>query len=239
MVIGPLIALFVIATISLLLVRIGATALMMTGLSWDIANFQACSSFFGVGFTTSESEHVVNHPLRRRIIRDLILSGNVGLTSAMTTAIITFLDIKNSSAVLSTLGILIVGLIVLFLLAKIGLVQTLLDKSIRKGLASMGMVHAADYDLLLKVQSGFCVSELEISADDALAGKMLGDSRPADHGIIVLGITKPDSTFLGAPNRYEKVEPGDTLLVYGSEASIQALHSPSQEGSPKHSATPK
>ena len=98
---------------------------------------------------------MVNHPLRRRIIRDLIISGNVGLTSTLTTAIITFLDVKNSDAVLSTPGILIIGALILFLLAKIGVVQRLIETSIRKGLVGMGMVHVADYDLLLKVQSGY------------------------------------------------------------------------------------
>ena len=232
MVIGPLIALFVIAIVSLLIVRVGATALMMTGLSWDIANFQAYSSFYGVGFTTSEAEHVVNHPLRRRIIRDLIISGNVGLTSALTTAIITFLDVKDSEAVLSTLGSLFVGGLTLFLLAKIGVVRRLIDTSIHRGLAGMGMVHVADYDLLLKVQSGFCVSELEISAADDLAGRDLGDSRPADKGVIVLGITKPSGEFIGAPSRHETVEIGDTLLVYGSESAIQSMRP-----GPEHSSS--
>ena len=167
---------------------------------------------------------MVNHPLRRRIIRDLIISRNVGLTSALTTAIITFLDVKNSDAVLSTLGILIIGDVILFLLTKIGVVQRLIDTSIRKGLVGMGMVHVADYDLLLKEQSGYCVSELEISATDELAGADLGDSRPADKGIIVLGITKPSGKLIGAPSRHERVEIGDTLLIYGSESAIQSLH---------------
>ena len=231
MVIGPLIALFVIAIVSLLIVRVGATALMMTGLSWDIANFQAYSSFFGVGFTTSEAEHVVNHPLRRRIIRDLIISGNVGLTSALTTAIITFVDVRDSDAALSTLGILIAGILILILLAKIGVVQRVIDTTIRRGLAGMGMVHVADYDLLLKVQSGYCVSELEISAGNQLAGEDLGDSRPADKGIVVLGITKPSGEFIGAPRRHETVEIGDTLLVYGSESAIQSMHLGSEKSS--------
>ena len=68
---APVIALLVIALVSLLAVRVGATALMMTGISWDTASFQAYSAFFGVGFTTKEAELVVNHPVRRRIIRDL------------------------------------------------------------------------------------------------------------------------------------------------------------------------
>jgi hypothetical protein len=204
---------------------------MMTGLSWDIANFQAYSSFFGVGFTTSEAEHVVNHPLRRRIIRDLIISGNVGLTSALTTAIITFVDVRDSDAALSTLGILIAGILILILLAKIGVVQRVIDTTIRRGLAGMGMVHVADYDLLLKVQSGYCVSELEISAGNQLAGEDLGDSRPADKGIVVLGITKPSGEFIGAPRRHETVEIGDTLLVYGSESAIQSMHLGSEKSS--------
>ena len=106
---GPLIALLAIVTVSLLIVRIGTTALMMTGLGRDTSSFQSYSAFFGVGFTTEEAENVVNHPVRRRIIRDLILFGNVGLTSALATIIITFLDAKSSSTgqVASHLGILI------------------------------------------------------------------------------------------------------------------------------------
>ncbi|MDP4582910.1 MAG: hypothetical protein NWT04_03235, partial [Verrucomicrobiales bacterium] len=79
---GPLLTLLVIVTISLIVVRVGSTALMMTGLSYDTASFQSYSAFFGVGFTTKEAELVVDHPVRRRIIRDLILAGNIGLTSA-------------------------------------------------------------------------------------------------------------------------------------------------------------
>ena len=77
---AAIVSLIVIAMVSLLAVRAGTTALMMTGLSWDTASFQSYSAFFGVGFTTREAEMVVNHPVRRRIIRDLILAGNIGVT---------------------------------------------------------------------------------------------------------------------------------------------------------------
>ncbi len=49
----PLLALLIIIIVALVIVRIGAKALMMTGLSRDVADFQAISCFFGVGFTTS------------------------------------------------------------------------------------------------------------------------------------------------------------------------------------------
>lgn len=85
-------ALFVITVLSLLVIRVGATALMMTGLGWDTASFQSYSAFFGADFTTKEAEMVVNHPVRRRIIRDLIFAGNIGLTSGLVTLIVTVLQ---------------------------------------------------------------------------------------------------------------------------------------------------
>ncbi len=186
---GPLIALLAIVIVSLLIVRVGATALMMTGLSWDTANFQSYSAFFGVGFTTREAEHVVNHPIRRRIIRDLILLGNVGLTSALATIIITFIDAKDSFGnLMGTLGLMTGGVVALFLLAKIGVVQKLIDFSIHRALERSNALRVADYDLLLHVQAGYCVSEIDILPDHPLAGKALGDSRPADQGLLVLGI---------------------------------------------------
>ena len=87
-----IITLAVIAFFSLLAVRVATIALTMTGLSYDTAIFQSYSAFFGVGFTTREAELVVNHPVRRRIIRDLILAGNVGLTSALATTVASLLQ---------------------------------------------------------------------------------------------------------------------------------------------------
>lgn len=86
---GSLLALLAIVFISLLVVRIGTNALMLTGMSLTASRFQASSAFFGVGFTTSEAEMVVGHEVRRRIILHLIIAGNIGLTSAMATLIVT------------------------------------------------------------------------------------------------------------------------------------------------------
>jgi hypothetical protein len=90
-----LVWLVIIAIASLLVVRLGTTALVLTGLERDTSEFQAYSAFFGVGFTTRESEHVVNHPVRRRIVQHLILAGQVGLTSVIVPLVVTFVNIKS------------------------------------------------------------------------------------------------------------------------------------------------
>jgi hypothetical protein len=70
-----LVSLLVIIALSIIVVRIGSIALELTGVSSEIASFQAQSAFSGVGFTTTESETIVTHPVRRRIIKILILWG--------------------------------------------------------------------------------------------------------------------------------------------------------------------
>ena len=66
----------IIILLGLLINRIATAALMSTGMSKEMARFQARSAFSTVGFTTTESESVVNHPVRRRIIAFLRIQCN-------------------------------------------------------------------------------------------------------------------------------------------------------------------
>ena len=220
---GALLTLLVIATVSLVAVRVASTALMMTGLSWDTASFQAYSAFFGVGFTTSEAEMVVRHPIRRRIIRDLILAGNVGLTSAAATLVVTFVQDKSTGDVLRSIAIIGGGLAIFVFVFNLGFVKRIMDSLIRNTLEKAGLSHALDYELLLRVESGYCISEVEILDSCRLAGKMLKETRPADDGIIVLGITRLDGAFCGTPGPTERIERGDVITVYGKEEVIRHL----------------
>ena len=218
---GAILALLIIASLSLIAVRVGATALMMTGLSWDSASFQAYSAFFGVGFTTREAEMVVNHPLRRRIIRDLILAGNIGLTSALATLIVTFVQSKGTSQTITSLAMIAGGLVLLLILSKLGFLRRLLDKIIRHSLESAGVVHALDYELLLRVESGYCISEIDVLEDNPIAGKTLAESRPADLGVVILSIQREDGSFTGAPGPNDIVRGTDVITAYGHEDDLR------------------
>ena len=91
-------------TLSILITRVAAIALMMTGLSREVAAFQARSAFTGVGLTTSETETVVNHPVRRRIIMSLMLFGNLGIAAVVATSILSFLNGKAALSDASGIG---------------------------------------------------------------------------------------------------------------------------------------
>ena len=223
---SSIIALFVIATVSLIAVRVGATALMMTGLSWDTASFQSYSAFFGVGFTTREAEMVVNHPVRRRIIRDLILAGNVGLTSGLATLVVTLMQTGGTSRMLMVVGALAVCVGLLLTLSRVGWLQRLLDRIIQHTLERAGMVRALDYELLLRIQHGYVVSEIEVLPDTVLAGRTLRESRAWDRGVIILAIKRNEEMVPGLPGPADMILAGDVLTAYGKEKSLLSLVDP-------------
>jgi hypothetical protein len=224
-----IVSLLVIAMVSLLAVRAGSTALMMTGLSWDTASFQSYSAFFGVGFTTREAEMVVNHPVRRRIIRDLILAGNIGVTSAAATLIATMVQNSSGFRPLLIVSGLVVGLGLLLYLTRVSWVQRAIDKVIQRTLEQTGLVRVMDYELLLRIQHGYVISEMEILADSTIANQSLRQSRPWDQGVVILSVKTDGKDLLGIPNANTVLRVGDVVTVYGEEHHIHKLFEKTQE----------
>ena len=224
-----IVSLLVIAMVSLLAVRAGSTALMMTGLSWDTASFQSYSAFFGVGFTTREAELVVNHPVRRRIIRDLILAGNIGITSAAATLIATMVQNSSGFRPLLIVGGLVVGLALLLYLTRVSWIERAIDKVIQRTLAQTGLVRVMDYELLLRIQHGYVISEMEILSDSAIANQSLRQSRPWDKGVVILSVKTDGKDALGIPNANTVLRVGDVVTVYGEEHHIHKLFNKTQE----------
>jgi hypothetical protein len=87
-----LISLIVIIALSMLVVRVGAVASTMIGLSREIASMQALSAYSRVGFTTEEAEETVAYPARRRVIKNLMRLGNVGLVTSVTSLVLSFTE---------------------------------------------------------------------------------------------------------------------------------------------------
>jgi hypothetical protein len=93
--VGAIITLLAIVTLSLLVNRIATVALVFTGVSKDLARFQARSAFTGSGFTTSESEMMMQHPVRRRIVMILMFAGSVGFVTILASGITGFVAVDR------------------------------------------------------------------------------------------------------------------------------------------------
>lgn len=81
----------VVALLSLLFTRLATGSLIATGMPPESAAFQARSAFTGAGFTTTEAENVVNHPVRRRVISTTMFVGNLGVPTLVVTVTLGFL----------------------------------------------------------------------------------------------------------------------------------------------------
>jgi hypothetical protein len=214
------VSVLVVLFVSLLIARVGTVALTLTGMSRESARFQAQSAFFGVGYTTTEAESVVSHPVRRRIIMAMILAGNAGVITTVGTLLLSF---SGSDDTWTAVAILCGGVVVLGALALSRPVDRMLTRVIRRVLRRWTDLDVRDYAGLLELGEGYAVAELEVEETDWIAGRELGELTLRDSGVVVLGIHRLDSAYVGAPETTTTVCPGDVLTVYGLEERVEAL----------------
>ena len=220
-----LFGLLIIVFVSIIVVRIGAIALELTGLSPEVAAFQAQSAFSGVGFTTSESEAIVTHPVRRKIIRILILLGSVGITSSVATLILTFIGQKTESSIVRG-GILLAGLFLIYLFAKSKFIYKIMKKFIVKALKKWTSIQIIDYEQILGMSRGYSICKINVKENSWLSRKKLKDLNLNLEGILVLSIYRKvqgKERVIGAPKGDTEVLPGDVLVCYGRDEAILDL----------------
>ena len=215
------ISLLIVLLMSLLVTRVAAMALMLTGMSREAARFQARSAFTGVGFTTREAEDVLSHPVRRQIVMLLMLLGNLGVGAVVATLIL-FLSQTSGSLWLRLLS-LVGGLLLLILAAQNRHIERYLNRIIAWGLRRWSNLQVRDYVAILQLQGGYAVSELLVEPNDWLAEKTLIELTLPQEGVLVLGINRVQGAFLGTPTGDTDIHAGDTLILYGPVGRIEEL----------------
>ncbi len=209
-----------VLAISMLVIRVASVALVHTGMGHEAARFQARSAFTGTGFTTGEAEAVVGHPVRRRIVGWLMIAGNVGLVTAVSSLLLSFVDMRGGQSAWLLLGMLVAGLILLLVLASSAWVDRRLARGISWALERFTQLDARDYSRLLHLRDDYVVSELRVERGEWLAGQTLAQAGLSREGILVLGIECPGGQFIGAPSLDTEMRAGDRLLLYGRTARI-------------------
>lgn len=217
-----IVAVLVLVTVSVVVTRIGAAALEVTGVSRDLAHFQARSAFTGVGYTTSEAEDIANHPGRRRIVQTLMLFGNAGIVSVIATLVIGLRDSAGGELAMR-LGVLVAGLAVLWVATSRPAFNRWVKRAIDAGLRRWTDLEVQDYIRLLDVEGEHAVHDVHVREGGWLAGSTLQDLNLSAEGVLVLGLRRSGGEFLGAPQADTEIRPGDTVLLYGRRSSLEEL----------------
>jgi hypothetical protein len=218
-----IIAFITVLGLSLLFTRIATVALAMTGLSHQVARFQARSAFTGTGFTTSEAEKVVNHPVRRQIIMILMIVRSAGLVTIIISLILSLAGTGDSRIIILRLLWLMGGVLVIWLLAKSKAVDHYLGNVIKWALSSWTDLDTRDYASLLHLSGQYRVMEIQVKEGDWLVGKDLKACYLNKEGVSVLGINRDDGSYVGVPRSSTEIYSGDTLILYGRSDQLQDL----------------
>ena len=209
--------------LSMVITRLATVSLSLTGLSWETAKFQARSAFTGTGFTTSDSETVVNHPVRRKIITGLMIARSAGLVSIIISLILSFGSDGEGSTRLYRLLWLSIGVAVLWFLARSQYIEHWMTLMMKNALRRWTDLEVYDYLELLKLSGEYMVRELKVGSKDWVVDKKLNQCRLNDEGVTVLGITREDGDYVGAPTAETKIYSGDTLILYGRQKTLKSL----------------
>ena len=198
---------------SFLIVRAASVALMMTGLEKNKARFQALSAFSGTGFTTKESESIVNHPRRRQIIRWLMITGNAGIATVIVTATSSMATSRGYQLPVNVV-ILIVGVFLIYKVATYKKFTRRWERFIENKLIKSPVFEEATTEDLLHFLEGYGLVKKIVGPHSSLNGKTLTKSHLREKGAMVLGIER-EKTWIPIPKAAEKILIGDRLVVYG------------------------
>lgn len=213
-----------VVSLSVLITRVATVALTLTGLSRETARFQARSALSGAGFTTSESEQIVNHPVRRRIIMTLMLMGSAGVVTVIATAAVSFSGIDSGVELGQSALTLIVGLGLLLWASTSKAVDKALQPIIHRLLRRYTDIDTRDYARLLHVAGDYSVTEMVVEQSDWMSDRDLAELRLSDEGVLVLGIQRADDgAYVGAPKGWTTVHANDVLILYGEGERLAEL----------------
>lgn len=218
-----IVSLLIILTMSFLVTRLSTAALTLTGLSRDLARLQSVSAFTGVGFTTYESEKIVAHPVRRRILIILMVVGNAGVVTAVSSLILSFVGIESRQQGFERIAVLVAGLAVLWVVMLSKRVDQLLERVMQRLIRRWTDLEARDYASLLGLEEEYSVQVWKVDQDDWVEGRQLDELKLSKEGISVLGVRRKDGEYAGVPRGETRINAGDQLILYGRDEDIEEL----------------
>lgn len=211
----------VIIVISVFIVKIGSVALNLTGLDDKRSFFQALSAFTGTGFTTRDSELVVNNDIRRKIIIFLMILGNAGFITVITTLILSFQKGGITPVLINVVVILLAILLIIRVSLHKGITRKL-TKKIQQKLIKSPTFTKRPVEEILRLAEGYGIAEVTLDEKCGDIGKTLFDSSFRQKDILIIAIER-DSGVIPAPHASDKLLVGDTLICYGKLHNIEKI----------------
>lgn len=213
--------LMVIFAVTFSIVQIASVALRLTGMSEEQARFQALSALSGTGFTTSESEMIVNYPIRRKTVTILMIVGNMGLVSFFATFMISFLRTDAQlPSILSQLIWIVIGLGGLFLFLTHKSIDKFLCEVISQYLRKFTRIGARRFDRLVQLGDGISIVEHHLAVEENI---FIHEFLAEDPSLTLLALRSSEGkTLINVPDG-QQLSHGDALILCGPDSAHERL----------------
>jgi len=195
----------------LLIFWIGSISLEATGLERAIARFQALSALTGAGFTTTQSELIVEHQIRRKIISYLILLGNTGIM-AFILLVILYTRVGVSAVSNLTVWAITVFMVIIYFSLRLGIINSLTDKMVLS-IKKKNQGNSISRAIVLKHLGEHVLASITIEQHPKSVNLTLADIR-SDYYIVNLLAIERDNQVLLNFSEDEKLLINDQLLCY-------------------------
>lgn len=203
--------LFIVFTV----IEINTSIFETTGLERQVARFQVISMLTGTGFTTGESELIIDHPVRRRLGAFLILFGAFSLAVIISAISNLLADTFYTMEITYIAG----GLLVLLFILRTPGIQNFLSEKMKGELKETYELADLPIRDVLLMDDEDEVREISIKNDSPFKDKTFDEVVSHKDDIILLFIKRGDVN-IRRKSHETKLEPGDRLVLYGNNPLI-------------------
>ncbi|MBT2686256.1 TrkA C-terminal domain-containing protein [Bacillus sp. ISL-37] len=206
--------LFIVFTV----IEINTAIFVATGLDRKIARFQVISMLTGTGFTTGESELIIDHPVRRKLGAFLILFGAFSLAVIISAISNLLTDNFYTMEIAYIAG----GLLVLLFVLRAPFVQTMMAKKMKSELKDNYELADLPISDVLLMDEDDEVREIAIKEDSRFAERTFDEIVNKKDDVMLLFIKRGEINIRN--KAYDtKLEPGDKLVLYGNNPRIEKI----------------
>ena len=205
-------------TIILVVIEINTVLFTFTGLKKHIARFQVISMLTGTGFTTGESELIIDHPIRRRLGAFLILFGAFSLAVIISAISSILSDEFHTMKIGYVAGVLVLFLFVL----KVGKVKNRLTVFFEHELESnFELQDLTIKDVFLKEKNDYLV-EVPLHSSSTMIGEELIEKLNSEEDINIL-LIKRGEIIIRKERLNTELQAGDFILMFGDKEVIRNM----------------
>jgi hypothetical protein len=203
--------LFIVFTV----IEINTSIFAATGLDKKIAKFQVISMLTGTGFTTGESELIIDHPVRRRLGAFLILFGAFSLAVIISA----ISQLLSDNFFTMEIAYIAGGLVVLLFILRAPFTQSFMSKRMKSELEENYELADLPIRDVLLMDDEDEVREISIMEESPFSGKTFDEIVAREDDLMLLFIKRGDINIRN--KSYDtKLEPGDRLVLYGNNPLI-------------------